>query len=75
MNAKLVAETLNRDEVRSRVMRDGAFFDAFIGIAIGMYFTNEERFQEFETFEADAGKRRIVSCRIHAPRGSAQQLA
>lgn len=47
MNLKDIAETLNRDEVRSRVMKDGAFFDTFIGIAIGMYFTTQERFPKF----------------------------
>lgn len=44
MNLRTLAEVLDRDEVRSRVLRDGAFFDLFMGIAIGMYFTTEDRF-------------------------------
>lgn len=28
-------------------MKDGAFFDAFLGVAIGMYFTTHERFHDF----------------------------
>lgn len=47
MKLEAIAEVLNRDEVRSRVMKDGAFFDAFIGVAIGMYFTTPDRFREF----------------------------
>jgi len=47
MKLEAIAEVLNRDEVRSRVMKDGAFFDTFIGVAIGMYFSTHERFTEF----------------------------
>jgi len=47
IDRKTIAEVLNRDEVRSRVLKDGAFFDAFIGVTIGMYFTPSDRFREF----------------------------
>ena len=47
MKLEALAEVLNRDDVRSRVMKDGAFFDTFIGVAIAMYFTNRERLNEF----------------------------
>lgn len=47
MNLEAIAEVLNRDEVRSRVLKDGAFFDAFMGVAIGMYFTPSDRFRHF----------------------------
>jgi hypothetical protein len=47
MNLAAVAATLNRDDVRSTVMKDGAFFDTFLGIALGMYFTTGDRFYQF----------------------------
>jgi hypothetical protein len=34
-----LAKLLNSDEVRARVMKDGAFFDAFAGVMIAIYFT------------------------------------
>lgn len=41
MPAKLeaLAKLLNSDEVRSRVMKDGAYFDFSAGVMIAMYFT------------------------------------
>ncbi len=53
MKLEVIAKVLNQDEVRSRVMKDGAFFDAFIGVAIGMYFTTSERFTEFHELIID----------------------
>ena len=47
MNPSTIAEVLNRDDVCSTVMRDGAFFEAFLGFAIGLYFTSSERVGEF----------------------------
>lgn len=47
MNRSAIAEVLNRDDVRSLVMKDGAFFEAFLGVAIGLYFTSSERMCEF----------------------------
>ncbi len=47
MNLEAITEVLNRDDVRSRVMKDAAFFDAFIGFAIGIYFSTPERAPDF----------------------------
>lgn len=47
MDLVAISKVLNLDEVRSRVLKDGAFFDAFIGVTIGMYFTPSSRFREF----------------------------
>ena len=53
MDLKAIAEVLNRDDVRSRVLKDGAFFDAFMGVTIGMYFTTRDRFREFHELIID----------------------
>lgn len=53
MNLTAIAEVLNRDVVRSIVMKDAAFFDAFLGVAIGMYFTSSERVWEFHELIVD----------------------
>ena len=34
-------------------MKDGAFFDSFIGVAIGIYFTTHERFLHFHELIVD----------------------
>jgi hypothetical protein len=46
MDRKVIADALNKDEVRSRIMKDGAFFDTFLGITLGLYFTSHDRFSE-----------------------------
>lgn len=53
MKRTKIAEVLNRDDVRSRVMKDGAYFDVFLGIAIGMYFTSDDRFSAFHELIID----------------------
>lgn len=47
MKLETLAQVLNRDDVRSQVMKDGAFFDAFLGVTIAIYFTKQERLHEF----------------------------
>lgn len=53
MNLSAIAEVLNRDDVRSTVMKDAAFFEAFLGVAIGLYFTSSERVWEFHELIVD----------------------
>src|SRR5689334_15523425 len=53
MNRTLVGKVLNNDEVRSRVMKDAAFFDAFLGIALGLYFTSQDRVAQFYELVVD----------------------
>lgn len=44
---KELSELLNRDDVRSKIIKDAAFFDQFMTIMIGMYFCSSERTIEF----------------------------
>ncbi|MBB5320307.1 hypothetical protein [Marinobacter oulmenensis] len=43
----MLSEVLNRDDVKSRIIKDAAFFDAFMGVAIGLYFSRNDRFYTF----------------------------
>jgi hypothetical protein len=53
MNRKELEKLLDRDDVRSRILKDGAFFDTFMGIMIGMYFTTKDRFWDFHELITD----------------------
>ena len=47
--SKIIAETLNRDDVKSKIIKDAAFLDAFMGVAVGLYFvSNDRRFSFYE---------------------------
>ncbi|EPJ1915335.1 hypothetical protein ACTE7C_003577, partial [Vibrio cholerae] len=46
-NIEKVASLLNQDDIRSRVIRDAAFFDYFVTLLIGLYFCPSSRASEF----------------------------
>lgn len=46
--AKKVAELLDRDDVRGRILRDAATIEDEMGIAIEFYFTTNKRYEPFE---------------------------
>ena len=47
MDRSRVLETLNRDDVRGRILKDAAIIDGEMSVAIAFYFTTNQRLDPF----------------------------
>ncbi|MBN8947901.1 MAG: hypothetical protein J0I74_12390 [Rhodanobacter sp.] len=47
MTSSAIAELLNRDDVRGRIIKDAAIIESEMGVVIAFYFTTNKRFGPF----------------------------